>query len=206
MTTVLWCSTSYVILAKLGKLFDDFFEYLSWKIKVTIGFENFISNKLLTSIDFHLWYPRSYFSFPRESLFQPIFRNKVTQSPLPAGVRFSTFGYSDSSTPSPPSLPPGLSKFPSSNSRENSSCQHHPHHHHYRNLLSTSLSQTSEGSDNSSGMGTTNASDRQKRFIIKKDEATSTAGMGNQQQEQQQVMSSEMRKSAPDVVIISGCS
>ncbi|GAB0094503.1 Neuropilin and tolloid-like protein 2 [Sergentomyia squamirostris] len=30
----------------------------------------------------------------RESLFQPIFRNKVTQSPIPSGeIRFSTFGY-----------------------------------------------------------------------------------------------------------------
>ncbi|XP_055713614.1 neuropilin and tolloid-like protein 1 [Phlebotomus papatasi] len=37
----------------------------------------------------------------RESLFQPIFRNKVTQSPIPSSeIRFSTFGYN-----SPPVMP-----------------------------------------------------------------------------------------------------
>lgn len=138
----------------------------------------------------------------RDSLFQPIFRNKVTQSPLPAGLRFSTFGYSDSSASSPPSLPPGLTNFGASLPRDASSCQHHPHHNN--RSFRSSISQTSDGSDNSSNV-MVNSIDRQqqKRFIIKKDESTSTVSSAGQQQ---QVMSSDMRKSAPDVVIISGCS
>jgi hypothetical protein len=125
--------------------------------------------------------------FNRESLFQPIFRNKVTQSPLPGGVRFSTFGYSDSSTPSPSILPPANTMFSTAANTKENLCQHH-------SQQPSSSSQKSESSDNSS-MGTINLNDRQKRFIMKKDDSVGTSTSP----------SNEVRKSAPDVVVISGC-
>jgi hypothetical protein len=153
----------------------------------------------IPSLIFHLYiHAHNNSLFNRDSLFQPIFRNKVTQSPLPTGVRFSTFGYSDSSTPSPsiqqPQANNQYNKFNAPNMKENL-CQHHSHHHHYRHLPSSS-SQKSESSDNSS-MGTINLNDRQKKFIMKKDESVGTLSTSPSNE--------IIRNSAPDVVVISGC-
>ncbi|XP_055627561.1 uncharacterized protein LOC129769360 [Toxorhynchites rutilus septentrionalis] len=62
----------------------------------------------------------------RESLFQPVFKNKVTQSPNPSNIRFSTFGYetpSQQGQPSPTQLPSVVPPPPK--------IKHHHHHHHH---------------------------------------------------------------------------
>ncbi|XP_058445270.1 uncharacterized protein LOC131426503 [Malaya genurostris] len=63
----------------------------------------------------------------RESLFQPVFKNKVTQSPNPNSIRFSTFGY-ETGVPiqgqSPPTQLPSVTPPPPK-------VKHHHHHHHH---------------------------------------------------------------------------
>ncbi|CAO1392044.1 unnamed protein product [Diamesa serratosioi] len=158
----------------------------------------------------------------RESLFQPVFKNKVTQSPcpLPGNLRFSTFGY-DSSTPSPP--PPPLSHIPIHQNQQQhiqtssvmvgqGSCpthsqqtkstgphQHHQHHHHYHHLQDQAnlnsndrKTSTSRAEMNDFGMMTDLDDAKHKKYVLKKDE-------------HQAKSYSDIRKSAPDVIIISGC-
>ncbi|XP_062549371.1 uncharacterized protein LOC134213920 [Armigeres subalbatus] len=62
----------------------------------------------------------------RESLFQPVFKNKITQSPNPNSIRFSTFGY-EAQQPgghSPPTQLPSVTPPPPK-------VKHHHHHHHH---------------------------------------------------------------------------
>lgn len=145
----------------------------------------------------------SRFSF-RESLFQPVFKNKVTQSPMPSGLRFSTFGYLDSSTPSPPPPPsipmPGAACPTHSQSNKGTMPHQHQHHHHYHHLHSSTNQSSPEGIDKGTGTNnrmdefraTIDNDDKQKKFIMKKDDAQARSF-------------SDVRKSAPDVIIIAGC-
>jgi hypothetical protein len=115
----------------------------------------------------------------------------------------------DSSTPSPPP-PPNLQTIPGNvpcptHSQSNKgtlphqhSHQHHQHHHHY---LHSSANQSSpEGIDKGTGTNarmdefrtTIDNDDKQKKFLVKKDEAQARSF-------------SDVRKSAPDVIIIAGC-
>lgn len=141
-----------------------------------------------------------FFSFSldiRESLFQPVFKNKVTQSPMPSGLRFSTFGYLDASAPGVPC--------PTHSQSNRGTLPHpHQHHHHYHHIHSSSDQSSPDGNDK--GTGTTNDrmdefrrgssamenDDKQKKFLVKKDEAQARSF-------------SDVRKSAPDVIIIAGC-
>jgi hypothetical protein len=140
-------------------------------------------------------------NFYRESLFQPVFnRNKITQSPCPSGMRFSTFGHLDSSsTPSPP-LPPSSSivtHCPSHSMKQLSMPHQHSHHHHYHHLhSSTNPSISADEIDNSMGtIGTINSKEKGKKLLMKKDEAMALS----------RSVAGESRKSAPDVIIIAGC-
>lgn len=66
----------------------------------------------------------------RESLFQPVFKNKVTQSPNPNSIRFSTFGYEAQQLPggqSPPTQLPSVTPPPPK-------VKHHHHHHHHHHM------------------------------------------------------------------------
>ncbi|XP_070506869.1 uncharacterized protein Neto [Chironomus tepperi] len=146
----------------------------------------------------------------RESLFQPVFKNKVTQSPLPSGLRFSTFGYLDSSTPSPPPPPNLQSMMNAANSGGgmNMPCpthsgkntlphqhQHHQHlhsHSHHHRLHSSSTNQSSND-DKGSNANKMDENDDKKYSTLKRDDMQSSRSF------------SDVRKSAPDVVIISGC-
>ena len=150
----------------------------------------------------------------------------MTQSPcpLPGSLRFSTFGY-DSSTPSPP--PPPLSHIPMHQNQQHNiqtssvmvgtggSCpthsqqtknslpshqhhQHHQHHHHYHHLQDQANlnkddrnTSTSKIEMNDFGMMTDDDT-KHKKNVLKKDE-------------NQAKSYSDIRKSAPDVIIISGC-
>lgn len=142
----------------------------------------------------------------RESLFQPVFKNKVTQSPnqIPGGIRFSTFGYNSSDngdgTPSPP--PPPLSQKP------------HHHHHHYHHIINTKnqlppiansklMTTTIEMED--FGINTdlpppplhSNDEDeyenkQNRKILLKKDDLSLSS----------RSFSSDIRKSAPDVIIM----
>lgn len=126
----------------------------------------------------------------RESLFQPVFKNKVTQSPMPSGLRFSTFGYLDSTIPGAPC--------PTHSQSNKGTLPHqHQHHHHYHHIHSSSNQSSPDGLDK--GMGTSDEfratidnDDNQKKFILTRDEAQARSF-------------SDVRKSAPDVVIIAGC-
>lgn len=129
-----------------------------------------------------------------ESLFQPVFKNKVTQSPMPSGLRFSTFGYLDASAPGPPPCP--------THSQSNKGTLPHPrqHHHHYHHIHSNANQSSPDGIDKGTGTNdrmdefqtTIDNDDKQKKFILKKDEAQARSY-------------SDVRKSAPDVIIIAGC-
>lgn len=157
------------------------------------------------------------FLFYRESLFQPVFKNKVTQSPMPSGLRFSTFGY-QSTTPSPPP-PPQLSStihhHPQFVSSATMACpthsqsivknhhtlphQHHQHshsHHQHRGMLQHSGSGTNQSTSDGNDKGTNTSIDNDnvvhKKLPLKKDDSQSRSY-------------SDVRKSAPDVVIMSGC-
>ncbi|XP_053683658.1 uncharacterized protein LOC128733851 [Sabethes cyaneus] len=59
----------------------------------------------------------------RESLFQPVFKNKITQSPNPSSIRFSTFGYEMDSQAGLPAQLPSVTPPPPK-------VKHHHHHHH----------------------------------------------------------------------------
>nr|XP_029732898.1 uncharacterized protein LOC109416133 [Aedes albopictus] len=74
----------------------------------------------------------------RESLFQPVFKNKVTQSPNPNSIRFSTFGYEaqqpsggggggGGGSQSPPTQLPSVTPPPPK-------VKHHHHHHHHHHM------------------------------------------------------------------------
>ncbi|CRL04102.1 CLUMA_CG017215, isoform A [Clunio marinus] len=142
----------------------------------------------------------------RESLFQPVFKNKVTQSPSPYGLRFSTFGYLDSSTPSPPPPPnieqtiPGASCPTHSQSGKSTMPHQHQHHHHYHHIHSSTNQSSPEGIDTSAvgtnvrmdELQTMLDDDKHKKILLKRDD---TQGRSY----------SDVRKSAPDVVIIAGC-
>lgn len=133
------------------------------------------------------------FSDISESLFQPVFKqqNKVTQSPMPSGLRFSTFGYLDSSTPGA-TCP--------THSQSNKGTLPHQHHHHYHHIHSNSNQSSPDGIDKGTGtpdrMDELRASidndDKQRKFLVKKDDAQTRSF-------------SDVRKSAPDVIIIAGC-
>lgn len=137
----------------------------------------------------------SLFSLPSESLFQPVFKNKVTQSPMPSGLRFSTFGYLDSSTPSPPP-PPNIMTLPGghcpthSQSKGNTMPHQHSHHHHYHHIHSSTNQSSLDGIDK--GTGTMESDEKQKKFMVKKDDPQARSY-------------NDVRKSAPDVIIIAGC-
>lgn len=152
----------------------------------------------------------------RESLFQPVFKNKVTQSPLPSGLRFSTFGYLDTSTtPSPPPPPSSaMHHHPQFVSSATMACpthsqsnvkNHHtlPHQHHqhshshhqhsHRGMLQHSGSSNqsmNDGNDKGTNTGGMDNDNVHKKLPLKKDDS--------------QTRSSDVRKSAPDVVI-HGC-
>lgn len=128
-----------------------------------------------------------------ESLFQPVFKNKVTQSPMPSGLRFSTFGYLDASAPGPPPCP--------THSQSRGTLPHpRQHHHHYHHIHSNANQSSPDGIDKGTGTNdrmdefqtTIDNDDKQKKFILKKDEAQARSY-------------SDVRKSAPDVIIIAGC-
>ena len=128
-----------------------------------------------------------------ESLFQPVFKNKVTQSPMPSGLRFSTFGYLDSSIPAPPC--PTHSQ--SNKGTMPHSHQHQGHHHHYHHIHSNSNQSSPDAIDK--GTGTSDEfraaldnDDKQKKYLVKRDDTQARSF-------------SDVRKSAPDVVIIAGC-
>ena len=140
----------------------------------------------------------------RESLFQPVFKNKVTQSPnqMTNSLRFSTFGYNapqqiqiPAETPPPPKV----------------KHHHHHHHHHLHHIqdpsstlpkmkASTAIEMddlgtindntTQTGDDGSGGGGGLFGDLKTKRFILKKDDLT------------QRSFGSDIRKSAPDVIIM----
>lgn len=123
----------------------------------------------------------------RESLFQPVFKNKVTQSPMPSNLRFSTFGYQDPQVPGAP--PPCPSHGPS---KQNTLPHQHSHHHHYHHIHSSS---NKSSPDVDKGVGTSEAfevDERTKKILVKKDDAQARSY-------------SDVRKSAPDVIIIAGC-
>lgn len=143
--------------------------------------------------------------FHRESLFQPVFKNKVTQSPcpIPGGIRFSTFGY-DSTTPSPP--PPPLSQIPTAHNIPLGSCpthnqktgtlphqKGHMHHHHYHHVHNSGLPKKPEMKTATTTIEMedfdSTEDEKHKKYIIKKDET-------------QQRSFSDIRKSAPDVIIM----
>lgn len=151
----------------------------------------------------------------RESLFQPVFKNKVTQSPLPGGLRFSTFGYLDGSTPSPPPPPsihhqqfvasatmPCPTHSQSIAKNHTLPHQHHQHlhsHHHSHRMHSNSSSTNQSSQDGGNDKGTNTMEHRaidnddvHKKIPLKKDDSQARSY-------------SDVRKSAPDVVIISGC-
>lgn len=141
---------------------------------------------------------------------------------MPGNLRFSTFGY-DSTTPSPP--PPPVSHIPMHQNQHNiqtssamvgtGSCpthsqqtknstlphQHHQHHHHYHHLQdqqanlnrdeNRSKTATSKVEMNDFG-GMTDDDAKHKKYALKKDETQARSF-------------SDIRKSAPDVIIISGC-
>lgn len=139
-----------------------------------------------------------------ESLFQPVFsRSKHSQSPMhSAGMRFSTFGHLESSTPSPPLPPPPAASCPTHSMRQLSMSHQHSHHHHYHHLHSSTnpMSNVDEMDASMGTIGTINSKEKAKKFLLKKDEAalmtaTRSAGGGG----------GESRKSAPDVIIIAGC-
>lgn len=147
-----------------------------------------------------------------------MFKNKVTQSPCPkpnSGIRFSTFGYpTDYSTPSPPPPPAAASSISIGSpaqcpthsqmtSKVMMPSQHsHQHHHHFHHIHSNSSSTNqSSGEGNDKGTSTNirmddyrtiDNDDKQKKFVVKKDETQARSF-------------SDLRKSAPDVIIISGC-
>lgn len=131
------------------------------------------------------------FSDISESLFQPVFKNKVTQSPMPSGLRFSTFGYLDSSTPG--------AQCPT-HSQTNKGTLPHQHHHHYHHIHSNSNQSSPDGIDKGTGTpdrmdefrATIDNDDKQRKFLVKKDDAQARSF-------------SDVRKSAPDVIIIAGC-
>lgn len=135
-----------------------------------------------------------FLSYIRESLFQPVFKNKVTQSPMPSGLRFSTFGYLDASAPGAPC--------PTHSQSNRGTLPHpHQHHHHYHHIHSSSNQSSPDGNDKGTGTtndrmdefrGTMDNDDKQKKFLVKKDEAQARSF-------------SDVRKSAPDVIIIAGC-
>lgn len=133
-----------------------------------------------------------YFLHISESLFQPVFKNKITQSPMPSGLRFSTFGYLDSPIPGAPCP---------THSQSNKGTMPHPHqhqghHHHYHHIHSSTNQSSPDGIDK--GTGTSDEfraldhDDKQKKFLVKKDDAQARSF-------------SDVRKSAPDVIIIAGC-
>lgn len=127
----------------------------------------------------------------RESLFQPVFKNKITQSPMPSGLRFSTFGYLDASIP--------VGQCPT-HSQSNKGTMPHPHqghHHHYHHIHSSSNQSSPDGIDKGTGTrdefrAALESDDKQKKYLIKKDDAQARSF-------------SDVRKSAPDVIIIAGC-
>ena len=158
----------------------------------------------------------------RESLFQPVFKNKITQSPMPSGLRFSTFGYLDTSTSTPSPPPPPLSsvihqpQFISSatmacptHSQSNVKNHHtlphqhhqhsHSHHQHNHPRMFHRSGSANQSSNDGKDKGTNATMDRmdndnvQKKFPLRKNDSQSKSY-------------GDVRKSAPDVVIISGCS
>jgi hypothetical protein len=105
-------------------------------------------------------------------------------------LRFSTFGYPDSQVPGAPPCP---SHGPS---RQSTLPHQHSHHHHYHHIHSSS---NKSSPDVDKGVGTADdfraaleggGDERHKKILVKKDEARSY---------------SDVRKSAPDVIIIAGC-
>jgi hypothetical protein len=189
-----------------------FIEMIDVKIIILL-----IPCSFFTFHDFHHCIFIFYLLHNRESLFQPVFKNKVTQSPIPGGLRFSTFGYLDNSTPSPPP-PPSMhhQQFVASatmpcptHSQSNVKThtlphQHHQHlhsHHHSHRMHSSSSTNQSSHDGNDKSTNTIGRMDEHraldnddvhKKFPLKKDDSHSRSY-------------SDVRKSAPDVVIISGC-
>ncbi|XP_065092489.1 uncharacterized protein Neto [Ochlerotatus camptorhynchus] len=161
----------------------------------------------------------------RESLFQPVFKNKVTQSPNPNSIRFSTFGYENSGPQqqqqqgqSPPTQLPSVTPPPPK-------VKHHHHHHHHHHMGGGATLDRSKGNkfelqdlSGTSGGGVS--------IGVGGDEETDLHGGGGgggghshhhhhhhalQQQQQQKVVlerdldpssAGTIRKSAPDVIIM----
>lgn len=161
----------------------------------------------------------------RESLFQPVFKNKVTQSPNPNSMRFSTFGYENAGPQqqlhgqSPPTQLPSVTPPPPK-------VKHHHHHHHHHHMgggtLDRSKGNKFELQDLSGTGGGGGVS-----VGVGGDEETDLHGGGGgvghshhhhhhhplqqQQQQQQKVVlereldpstAASIRKSAPDVIIM----
>lgn len=78
----------------------------------------------------------------------------------------------------------------------------HQHHHHYRHIHSSTNQSSPDGIDKGTGAGTNGRMDdfrttidndeKQKKLLVKKDDAQARSF-------------SDVRKSAPDVIIIAGC-
>lgn len=134
----------------------------------------------------------------RESLFQPVFKNKVTQSPMPSGLRFSTFGYMDSTIPAAPC--PTHSQSNKGTLPHQQAPHPHQHHHHYHHIHSGSNQSSPDAVDKGTGTSermdefraTIDNDDKQKKILLKRDDPQARSF-------------SDVRKSAPDVVIIAGC-
>lgn len=77
----------------------------------------------------------------------------------------------------------------------------HQHHHHYHHIHSSTNQSSPEGIDKASGTTTrmddfraaVENDDKQKKYLVKKEDAAQARSF------------SDVRKSAPDVIIIAGC-
>lgn len=77
----------------------------------------------------------------------------------------------------------------------------HQHHHHYHHIHSSTNQSGPDGVDKATGpnarmedfRATIDSDEKQKKILLKKDEAAQARSFG------------DVRKSAPDVIIIAGC-
>ncbi|XP_058829976.1 uncharacterized protein LOC131689131 [Topomyia yanbarensis] len=161
----------------------------------------------------------------RESLFQPVFKNKVTQSPNPNSIRFSTFGY-ETGVPQgqlPPAQLPSVTPPPPKVKHHH----HHHHHHHDGGERGRTLERGNKfemqdlsgtGLAVSTGVGTTGGDDEPERDLTGGGTGHHSHhhhhhhGHGGQSQQQKIVLERDLeqsipansciRKSAPDVIIM----
>lgn len=72
----------------------------------------------------------------------------------------------------------------------------HSHHHHYHHIHSSTNQSSPDGNDKGTGTSdfraTMDSDEKQKKYLMKRDEAQARSF-------------NDVRKSAPDVIIIAGC-